>query len=353
MTVAAAASRPRRWLPWAGALIGLGSLFWVLRHFDLDRFISTLAGADMFYLALVPVGQIAEQFVRAWKWRQILSPLKLISTVRLFGAVMAGYLIASLIPFGFGTVARSWIIARSDALKMPAVLATVGLDRITDGVVFALIVPVTLLMVAFPDPTGGIRTGLIWSGAGSLVFFGLVAFGLLAYKRGMRLHDGPLARLIDRLPTRLTQPFWRLALSFSDGIGWPKELWRGTGILCASVVIKLLAAGHFLWAGLAFGVVLEPAQYLFILVFLGFLIILGHFARVAGSFIVGGIFVLGLMDVPGEQALAMVLVVEAANLLSVAAFGSLSIWWQGIALAELRATDGVGDGDAEADKNPA
>ena len=52
--------------------------------------------------------------MRAWKWRQILSPLKLIGTLRLFGAVMAGYLIAILIPLGFGTIARSWIIARSD-----------------------------------------------------------------------------------------------------------------------------------------------------------------------------------------------------------------------------------------------
>lgn len=336
MTAATPAPTHRRWLPWAGALIGLASLAWVLRRFDLDRFVTTLAGADIFYLALVPASLIAEQLVRAWKWRQILSPLKLISTLRLFGAVMAGYLIASLIPFGFGTIARSWIIARSDQLKLPAVLATVALDRITDGVIFACLVPIALFAVAFADPTGGIRTGLVWSGAGSLVFFVLVGCALWAYKRGMLSQHGMVARLIKRLPARLSQPISRLALSFSDGIVWPKDRWRGFAIMLASLAIKLLAASHLLWAGLAFGVVLAPAQYIFILVFLGFLIILGHFARVAGSFIIGGIFVLGLMDVPNEQALAMVLVVEAANLLSIAAIGALSIWWQGIALAELR-----------------
>jgi hypothetical protein len=336
MTAATPAPTHRRWLPWAGALIGLASLAWVLRRFDLDRFVTTLAGADIFYLALVPASLIAEQLVRAWKWRQILSPLKLISTLRLFGAVMAGYLIASLIPFGFGTIARSWIIARSDQLKLPAVLATVALDRITDGVIFACLVPIALFAVAFADPTGGIRTGLVWSGAGSLVFFVLVGCALWAYKRGMLSQHGMVARLIKRLPARLSQPISRLALSFSDGIVWPKDRWRGFAIMLASLGIKLLAASHLLWAGLAFGVVLAPAQYIFILVFLGFLIILGHFARVAGSFIIGGIFVLGLMDVPKEQALAMVLVVEAANLLSIAAIGALSIWWQGIALAELR-----------------
>ena len=80
---------------------------------------------------------------------------------------------------------------------------------------------------------------------------------------------------------------------------------------------------------------LEPTQYLFLIVFLGFLIILGHFARVAGSFIIGAVFVLGLFGVKEEQALAIVLIVEAGNLLSVAGIGAVSLWWQGVELSEL------------------
>lgn len=334
MTVDGARWR-QRWLPWAGAFIGLAMLAWVLRRLDLDRFLTTLVNAHVFYLALVPVSLIGEQLVRAWKWRQILSPLKLVGTLRLFGAIMAGYLLASLIPFGFGTVARAWIVARGEELKMPSVLATVGVDRITDGIVFACFVPVALLAAAFQDP-GGVRTGLMWSGAGSLIFFGLVAMALLAYKRGMLSSESYLARLIDKLPARVGKSCRSLATSFGEGIIWPKAVWRSMGIILTSIGIKLIAASHFLWAGLAFGVALQPAQYVFILVFIGFLLILGHFVRVAGSFILGGIFVLGLLEVPKESALAMVLVVETAHLLSVAAFGALSIWWQGITMAELR-----------------
>lgn len=349
MTVAIVAAPRRRWLPWVGGIIALGSLAWVLQRFEMDRFLATLAGADFFYLALVPVSVIGEQVVRAWKWRQLLSPLKWIGTLRLFGAIMAGYLLASLVPFGFGTVARSWIVGRNTGLKLPAVLATVGLDRITDGVIFACLVPIALFAVVFPDP-GDVRTGLIWSGTGSMLLFILISLALLAYKRGMMTQDGRLGQLIARLPARVGIPLQRLAHSFSDGIVWPQSVWRGVGILLATVVIKLLAASHFLWAGLAFDVILEPGQYLFVLVFLGFLIILGHFARVAGSFIIGGIFVLGLLEVPTEQALAMVLVVEAVHLLSVAAIGALSIWWQGIALAELRTSDEIGASSAANDR---
>lgn len=345
MTAAAVAApaRRRRWLPWVGALIGVAALAWVLRRFDLDRFLSVLAGAEIGFLALVPLALMGEQFVRAWKWRQLLRPLRVIGTLRLFGTIMAGYLLAILVPFGFGTIARSWLVARRESLGLPAVLATVALDRLTDGVVFACLVPVALLSVTFPDPSGGIRTGLLVGGAGSFVLFALLFLALAAYRRGALNPQGVLSRLADHLPRRLGAPIGRLGASFAEGIVWPRETWRGAAILLASLIIKLLAATHFLWAGLGFGVALQPPAYLFLIVFLGFLIVLGHFARVAGTFVVGAIFALGLFGVPEEQALAMVLVVEAANLLSVGGIGAFSLWRQGVALAELRAAKGADD----------
>jgi hypothetical protein len=192
----------------------------------------------------------------------------------------------------------------------------------------------------FPDPTGGIRAALAWSAAASLVLFALLLLALFAYRRGALNRGAWLARSMQRLPARFAEPAYRLSASFAEGIVWPRQPWRGLGIVLATLGIKLLAATHFLWAGLALGVALRPGQYLFLMVFLGFLVILGHFARVAGSFVLGAIFALGLFGIPEEQALAMVLIVEAANLLSVAGVGALSLWRQGVALSELRAANG-------------
>lgn len=340
LTNAAAAQPGRRWRRGIGALLGALMLAWVLRRFDLDRFLAVLADADVRYLALVPLAIIGEQLVRAWKWRQLLRPIRPIGTLRLFGAIMAGYLTGLLVPFGFATLARSWLVARREGLTMSGVLATVALDRLTDGIVFALLVPLVLLLVVFPDPTGDIRAGLSWGAAGSLVLFALLLLALAVYKRGALRPDGRLLRLLERLPARFTLPVRRVAGSFAEGIVWPREFWRGVGIVLASVFIKLIAASHFLWAGLALGVALRPAQYLFVMVFLGFLVILGHFARIAGSFVIGAVFALGLFRVAEEQALAMVLIVEAASLLSVAGIGALALWRQGVVLADLRTAAG-------------
>ncbi len=326
----------QRWLPWMGALIGIGMLAWLLRSFEVDRFVAILAGSDWRFLLVTLVAIVGEQVVRAWKWRQLLYLLRPIGVWRLFGAIMAGYLLAFLIPFGLATVARAWLVARQADLKLTTVLATVAIDRLTDGVVFACLVPVALLAVAFPDPTGGIRAGLAWAGVGSFMLFALLLFALAAYRYGV-LDTGGLLRIVDRLPDRLSGPVRRLAAAFAEGIAWPRQAWRGAAIILSSVVIKLFAASHFLWAGLAFGTVLQPAQYLFLIVFLGFLIILGHFVKIAGSFVIGAVFVLSLFGVAEETAVAMALVVQAGGLIAVGVFGALSLWRQGVVLSEVRA----------------
>jgi len=327
----------QRWLPLLGGLLGLAALAWILRGFDLARFRTIAADADFRYIALVPLVVILEQVIRAWKWRQLLSPLRCVGTLTLFGAIMAGYLLATLIPFGFGTVARSWLVARRERdLKLASVLATVALDRITDGIVFACLVPVAVLSVAHPDPTGGIRAGLAWGGAGSLALLVIVLVGLELYRR-QASNPGPwVGRLGSRLPTRFASGARRLALSFSEGINWPRDGWRGSAVVLASMAIKLLAALQFPLAGLAFGVELNAAQSLFLVVFLGFLVIVGHLLRLAGGFIIAAVFALGLFGVSDEQALAMALVVQAANLLTVALVGAVSLWIQGVAIADVR-----------------
>lgn len=99
-------------------------LTWVLRRLDLDSFRAVLAGADVGFLLLVPLAIAGEQLVRAWKWRQLLYPMRSVGTLHLFGTIMAGYLAGLLIPFGFGALTRAWLVARREGLAMTAVLAT-------------------------------------------------------------------------------------------------------------------------------------------------------------------------------------------------------------------------------------
>lgn len=336
MTETPLKNRWRRWTPWVGGVVGLGALAWVLRGINFERFFATVAGADPGFLALVPAAIAAEQLVRAWKWRQLLYPLRPVGTIPLFGAIMASFFGGLLLPPGVGPIVRAWLIARRENLKTGTVLATVAVDRLIDGVVFTSFVLAMLVLVAVPDPTGGIRAGLGWGAAGSLVLFVLLLLGLAGYRLQALRDEGWLAWCVGCLPARFAEPVRRVIRSFAEGILWPKETSRRLGIVLASVGIKLIAATHFLWAGLAFGVQLQPAEYLFLLVFLGFLHILVRFVHLVAGFTVGAVFALGLLGVVEERALAMVLVVQSSALLTTAVIGALALWLQGVAFGDLR-----------------
>lgn len=321
---------------WAGAAVGLLILVWLLRGTDWDELARVARDGDPFFLMLLVLGIVAEQIVRSWKWRQIIKPVKSVGVLRLFGAIMAGYLGSFIVPFGMSPLIRSWLIARTENLEISMVLATTAVDRIVDGIVFSIFVAAALLFMAIPDPSGEIRGGLFTAGATSLAIFVFAAFLLADLKRDTISNAGWLIAIIGKLPARAKDIALRLLRSFAAGIVWPNEPWRRYAVIGASVTMKLIAAGHFLWGGLAFGVVLRPTDYILVLVFLGFLVILTRMVRIPGGFVVGGIFILELLDVPPAPALATVLAVQTATLLVVSTVGGLSFWRNGITLRALK-----------------
>ena len=336
--------RWRRCWPLGGGLVGVAALSWVFWRTDFGRLGEVVAASNVAYLSLVPLAIALEQLVRAWKWRQILHPIRAVGTLRLFGAIMAGYFANLLVPLGVSPLVRAWLLARLEDLRTAAVLATVALDRLIDGVVFTGFVALVLALLALPASAEGIRLGLIIGGFGGLAVFAAAFFLLARYNQIAGKDTSVVMRLVARLPRRATDPTRRFLRAFADGIVWPRTAARGVAIVFASVVIKLIAASHFLWAGLAFGVLLAPMDYVFLLVFLGFLIILSRFARIPGGFFLGALFALDLLGVGEEQALAMTLVVQSGTILTVAAVGAVALGTNGVVLGDLRSAPERGDG---------
>ena len=235
-----AAAKRRRWPGWwsaVGASIGAGAIVWVMWRVDYERLQGVVAEADVAFLLLVPLTIAAEQLVRAWKWRQLLHGIRPIGVLRLFGAIMAGYFANLLVPLGVSPLVRSWLVARLEALTMSAVLATAAIDRLVDGVIFSGFVAVALIFAVVPDPGGSIRLGLMVGGVGALALFALLLLALARFKRAGGRTDGRTMRLIERLPARFAGPVKGFLRSFTDGIVWPEEPWRGVAIVLAGVVM--------------------------------------------------------------------------------------------------------------------
>lgn len=206
-----------------GSVIGALAFFWVLWRVDYGRLLDVVEGADKRFLILVFLSIAAEQLVRGWKWRQLLHTIRPISTLRLFGAIMAGYFANLLVPLGVSPFVRSWLVGRLESLRMSTVLATAAIDRFVDGVIFAGFVAAALAFAAFPDPGGGIRLGLMIGGAGNLILFSFLLYALARYGRRLGKQDSWISRLANRLPARFADRFRGVMRFFAEGIVWPRE----------------------------------------------------------------------------------------------------------------------------------
>ncbi len=328
--------KKRYWWPVLGALIGSGALLWVFFRIDLEQLRTTLANADPRFLALLLASLMLEQLLQGWKWRQLLFPIKSVATLRLFGSIMAGYLANFLLPLGISPFVRSWLVARLDGLKMSEVLATTAISRLVDGFIFLIYAAVVLFIAVFPDPSGDVRRGLLAGTIGSLLLFPLLTILLIRHRHNMLAGSGWLLRLTRLLPKRAVERSEQLLLTFAEGVVWPRQFWSSAGIIVASALMKLVAASHFLWAGLAFGVLLNFIDYIFLVVFLGFLIIITRLARIPGAFVVGGIFALNRFGLSQEDSLAMVASVQLLSMLSIASVGAVTLWRNGISLGQLQ-----------------
>jgi uncharacterized membrane protein YbhN (UPF0104 family) len=321
-------------LPAIGTTLAVAALFWLYRDLDLERFLSAVTAAEPAWLFVLAGAILLEQLIRGWKWRQILFDVKAVSSTRLFGAILAGYGVAILIPLGVSPLVRSWLIARLEGLRWACVLMTSAIERFLDGIVFALFAALVATAGRIPDIEGDVRTGLAVAGGLNLILFSILLYALFAGRSPLSREDARISRGIDWLATKGGARLDGLRVAIRDGIVWPRDYRRQLGAILASVAMKAIAATHFLWAGLAIGVVLMPFDYLFLMVFAGFAMVLARFIRVPGGFVIGSGFALKLLGVPDEQALAMILFNHILTIVLMVGIGLPFLWGSGVNIRE-------------------
>jgi len=149
-------------------MVALGAVFYLYRGLNFGQFLAGLRSANLGWVALLAASILFEQFISGWKWRQLLYDLRPIASLRLTGALLAGYGANVLVPVGISPLVRSWLIARLEGLKMATVLSTTMIARFIDGVVFALFAGVVAVAGQVPQIDGNLALGLTARGRSTL-----------------------------------------------------------------------------------------------------------------------------------------------------------------------------------------
>lgn len=327
----------KRWvLPVLGAGVALALIAVMYGDLDTAQLMQGLRRANPVWLLVLAGAILFEQIVNGWKWRQILYDVKPVRTLRLTGALLAGYGANALVPLGISPLVRAWLIARMEHLKMGTVLTTTVLARFIDGVTFALIAGLIAIAGKFPRVEGNLELGLGFAGALNLVVFGTLIWAMFHFRDLFSTDDPMISRVFDRVARWLRVDGAALRHSLCEGVVWPSDNIRKLNVFLGAVASKLVASTHFLWAGLALGVWLGPFDYLFLMVFAGFSMVLARFVRVPGGFVVGSAFALDLLGVADEQAVLMILFSYAMSIVVIVGGGLCILWRSGIDIRQAR-----------------
>ena len=202
--------------------------------------------------------------------------------------------------------------------------------RFIDGIVFAIFAGVVAIAGQLPRVEGNLTIGLGIAGAANLIIFVGILWLLFRHHGRFLNEAGLIGRLIDWIAEKAGSKHGDVRAALAQGIIWPRERMRQQGVIAASFAMKAVSATHYLWAGLALGITLNFFDYLFLMVFAGFALVLSRFIRVPGGFLIGSGFALKLLDVPDEQALAMILFNHIISVVLMVVIGLIVFWQSGI-----------------------
>jgi glycosyltransferase 2 family protein len=311
-----------------GIAISVICVVLAVRGLELDEVARALSQASYPWLVPALALYFAGVWVRAVRWRALLSPVKDVSSARLFPVVVIGYMANDVLPFRLGEVARCFVLNRRERIPQTTALGSVFLERVMDGLTMLAFMAITLPLLPYSAALYQLMT------FAGLVFIGVtIALVLLAVRPqfALRLLDAvlrPFPRGIGDRVRGLTQSF----MSGLASLGGAGATFRVFALSCAA---WLFEAG--MYYTLMFAFPLTPSAPLAVLTTavanLGTLV--PSSPGYVGVFDFIGRSVLAQFGVPEEVALAYVLVVHAALIVPVTLLGFVYAAREGLSVNKL------------------
>ncbi len=319
---------------WVGVIISLAFLALFFYRVDFMAMGRALAEANYIYLLPALAVYFTGVYFRAIRWHYLLRPLGSFSSLYLFRLRVIGFTLNNIIPGRLGIFLRAYILGEKKKISKVAVGATVGVERIFDGLALVLFLVVISFFVSLPE--GAELTGWVevirWVSMGIFLFC-LLGLVFITFRPGITRKMGMV--LIRRLPSKsnLKSDEWHDAAII--GLKVPRQPGRLFAVSATSLLVWLCEGSMFYLISLGFD--LEQPFHVMLLVMC--VATLSWFVLVApggvGTFDWFGRETLVVFGVSMAAASAAILSIHAALLLPVIALGLLFLWMENISMAQV------------------
>jgi len=165
-------------------------LYFSLRGIEWRQAGKLIANANLSRVSIVAIVLIGAVFLRAFRWRILLTAEGPVSVGSAFWATSAGYFGNNFLPARAGELVRTFMISSRWGLNYAYVLATALSERVADAI--ALVVISALVLLTLPS-----QPGWLANAAKPFAIVGLSGAVLIAVLPHM---EGLCRRLLERLP---------------------------------------------------------------------------------------------------------------------------------------------------------
>jgi len=323
-------------LVWGGFGISLLLLVMLFRKIDVPSLLNGLSTLDLRYLIAALLSTFLSYWLRAVRWRYLLiheRPLKLSS---LYPAVIMGYMANNLFPARLGEFIRAWVLAEREQLQVPAVFASLVIDRIFDGFSVMLMLVGVLLTLRLPPGMEQSATLLRAGGVTALVCYLLVIIVLILLKKRPTATIAVLGTLLKPFPSVVSEKLIPLLGSFLGGLRVSRRGSDVVAILASSALIWVSATMSIYLILIGFGIYLPLAASFFIMVLLVFTVMVPAAPGSIGTYHVACYTGLVAFNLPDTQALSVALVIHGVGFFPVILAGFYHVWSQGMTLGSMR-----------------
>src|SRR3954470_9762255 len=173
--------------------------------------VDRLLQANPIYILPATIVYFFGVWLRAARWRILMSPFARVPTERLFRVILIGFAVNNVLPLRLGELVRTFLLKQSHDVPIASSLATILIERLLD--LFALCGLMTLVLLLVP------LEGVVLALAGTAAtitavgIVGLVTLSVVPRRLVDRLFDLGIA-LADRIHRHLGD----LARSIVDGL---------------------------------------------------------------------------------------------------------------------------------------
>jgi glycosyltransferase 2 family protein len=357
----ASTGRRRRLLDWKAGLgitISVVLLYITFSGMDLADVWVQLRGVNIPIFALSTAIITSVFWIRAWRWRAILTPVADVPFRARFAAVNIGFMGNNLLPARMGEFLRAYSLSRTAPVSLVATLASLVVERLFDGIMVIALLFLAMLGPLFPEFAGaqefsvpGTGQTLTIAGLARSVAVFVLAIGVFLValvfmpKRAVAMTE----RVVVILPASVRRPIVSSLEAFLSGAGVlrrPRLLLLTGGW---SVVLWLVNALGF-WVGFrAFGIELPYSAAVFFASAIALAASVPSAPGFVGPWHLMATFVLAHMwGIELSRAGAFAVGFHLAGFIPVTLMGLFYAWRTGLTLGEAAASEEVVEDVVEA-----